>query len=175
MSLDRSILDLKRMSRDYKIPIIGISSFNRQNYKNPVSMESFKESGAIEYSSDVLIGLQFKGQGSNDFDIDKAKANSNDANTPREIELKILKNRNGKTGIGIYYKYYAFFNYYTEVGYNEDTIPQKETKQQTKKETQQISLATNDIKSIDVSDIEENIQYKYEVISQNWLGVDITK
>ena len=29
---------------------------NRENYYQPVSMASFKESGAIEYSSDVLIG-----------------------------------------------------------------------------------------------------------------------
>ena len=45
------------------MPVLGISSFNRDNYNNPVGMQSFKESGAIEYSSDVLIGLQFKGVG----------------------------------------------------------------------------------------------------------------
>jgi len=60
---DKAVMELKRLSRDYKIPVIGISSFNRQNYNQPVSMEAFKESGAIEYSSDVLLGLQLKGQG----------------------------------------------------------------------------------------------------------------
>jgi len=52
---DRSVLELKRLSRDYKMPVIAISSFNRENYKTEVSMLAFKESGAIEYSSDVLL------------------------------------------------------------------------------------------------------------------------
>lgn len=60
---DKAVLELKRISRNYKIPVIGISSFNRQNYEEAVSMKSFKESGAIEYSSDVLIGLQLEGVG----------------------------------------------------------------------------------------------------------------
>ncbi len=59
-------MELKRISRDFKTPVIGISSFNRDNYNNAVSMQSFKESGAIEYSSDILIGLQNKGAGEKD-------------------------------------------------------------------------------------------------------------
>ena len=43
------------------MPIVGISSFNRENYTAPVNLSSFKESGSIEYSSDVLIGLQYDG------------------------------------------------------------------------------------------------------------------
>jgi replicative DNA helicase len=58
---DKAVLELKRMSRDYNIPVIGISSFNRDNYSAPVNLASFKESGAIEYSSDVLLGLQYLG------------------------------------------------------------------------------------------------------------------
>ena len=63
---DKAVMELKRISRDFKLSIIGISSFNRDNYTTKVSMASFKESGAIEYSSDVLIGLQLKGQGDKD-------------------------------------------------------------------------------------------------------------
>lgn len=107
---DKAVMELKRISRDYKIPIIGISSFNRQNYKEAVSMEAFKESGAIEYSSDVLIGLQFKGTGKKDFDVNAAKSA-----TPREVELVILKNRNGQTGKTVNYNYYPMFNYYREM------------------------------------------------------------
>lgn len=44
---DKAVLELKRLSRDYSIPIIGISSFNRDNYTAPVNMASFKESGRI--------------------------------------------------------------------------------------------------------------------------------
>lgn len=112
---DKAVTELKRLSRDNKISVIAISSLNRDNYNSKISMQAFKESGAIEYSSDVLIGLQFKGQGENKFDIDTAKQKSNDVNSPREIELKILKNRNGRTGDSIYYNYYPLFNYFKEV------------------------------------------------------------
>ena len=106
---DNAILTFKRLSRDYKIPVIVISSFNRENYGVKVSMQAFKESGAIEYSTDVLIGLQFKGVGSKNFDIDQAKSRN-----PREVEAVILKNRNGRTGGRIGFDFYAMFNYFAE-------------------------------------------------------------
>lgn len=106
---DKAVLELKRISRDYKIPMIAISSLNRQNYNSPISMEAFKESGAVEYSSDVLIGLQLKGVGTTGFDVNEAKAKS-----PREIELVILKNRNGRTGDKLPFTYYPLFNYFKE-------------------------------------------------------------
>lgn len=107
---DKAVMELKRISRDFKTPVIGISSFNRANYKEAVTMEAFKESGAIEYSSDILIGLQLKGAGKKDFDANEAKKKS-----PREIELVILKNRNGSTGDRIELQYYPLFNYFKEV------------------------------------------------------------
>lgn len=65
---------------------------------------------AIEYSSDVLIGLQLKGAGTNGFDEVEAKSKS-----PREIELKILKNRNGAIPKqAIQYNFYPMFNYFEE-------------------------------------------------------------
>lgn len=107
---DKAVMELKRISRDFKTPVIGISSFNRDNYNNAVSMQAFKESGAIEYSSDILIGLQLKGAGTKDFDVTEAKSKN-----PREIELVILKNRNGKTGTKIPLEFYPLFNYFTEM------------------------------------------------------------
>ena len=111
---DKAVTELKRITRDHKIPMIAISSFNRDNYKSPVNMASFKESGAIEYSSDVLIGLQLKGIEENgkpvkDFNVDEAKSKD-----PREVELKILKNRNGRTGDTIAFDYYPKYNYFME-------------------------------------------------------------
>ena len=106
---DKAVMELKRISRDFKVSIIGISSFNRSSYKEAVTMEAFKESGAIEYSSDVLIGLQLEGAGLKDFDVNKAKASN-----PRNIELVILKNRNGATGKTVSLKYYPMFNLFRE-------------------------------------------------------------
>lgn len=104
---DKAVLELKRMSRDLKTPVIAVSSLNRDNYNAPINMSAYKESGAIEYGSDVLIGLQAKGAGESGFNIDEAKKKD-----PREIELKILKNRNGRTGETIDFEYYPLFNYY---------------------------------------------------------------
>ena len=106
---DKAVMELKRISRDFKTPVIGISSFNRDNYNNAVSMQAFKESGAIEYSSDILIGLQLKGAGDKDFDPTEAKKKN-----PREIELVILKNRNGQTGAKVPFEFYPMFNYFVE-------------------------------------------------------------
>lgn len=106
---DKAVMELKRISRDFKTPVIGISSFNRDNYNNAVSMQAFKESGAIEYSSDILIGLQLKGAGEKDFDPTKAKSQN-----PRKVELVILKNRNGSTGGKVPFEFYPMFNYFME-------------------------------------------------------------
>ena len=121
---DKAVLELKRLSRDYKISIIGISSFNRDNYTAPVNLASFKESGAIEYSSDVLLALQYYGmdyeEGESEKNRDKrirelikteqAKGSNGKA---QQIQLKILKNRNGSKGDCLI-KFYPMFNYFTE-------------------------------------------------------------
>lgn len=106
-NIDKAVLELKRLSRDYKTPVIVISSLNRASYKDAISMEAFKESGAIEYSADVLMGLQLQNAGTKDFDVENAKAQE-----PRNIELKILKNRNGSTGGSVCFQYYPKFNYF---------------------------------------------------------------
>ena len=109
-NIDKAVIELRRLARDYKLTIIAISSFNRNSYKDKVSMASFKESGGIEYTADVLIGLQLKGVGGSNFDEQEAKSKN-----PREIELVILKNREAATGEAIEYKYFQAFNYFEEV------------------------------------------------------------
>lgn len=119
-TLDETVMLLKQMARAYKIAIIGISSFNRESYNNPVSMASFKESGAIEYSSDILIGLQLKGveeyakltdtqKKASDYDVEKLWSKY-----PRKYS-KILKNRNGATGKTLNYNLYSKYNYFQEL------------------------------------------------------------
>lgn len=122
-AMDLNVSELKRISRDYKTPVVVISSFNRGNYSTPVDMESFKESGAIEYSSDVLIGLQLGDvfTGSNETDPEKnkgeikKKVKEAKAKNPRPVELVILKNRNGAIPKKpIKYKFYPMFNLFAE-------------------------------------------------------------
>lgn len=110
-NMDKAVLELKRLSRDYQTSVVCVSSLNRDNYDKPISMAAFKESGAIEYGADVLLGLQLKGTGTKDFNVDEAKQKN-----PREIELIVLKNRNGATGATVEYEYYPIFNYFKEKG-----------------------------------------------------------
>ena len=127
---DRAVLELKRLSRDLKIPVVCISSLNRASYSNKISMEAFKESGAIEYSSDVLLGLQFAGAGGDKFDIDKAKHGEGKYGE-REIQCVVLKNRYGRTGGKITYTYNPCFNHFSEGGgyaFNGEPISKKESK-----------------------------------------------
>lgn len=115
---DRTVTHLRRIARDYHLTIFGISSFNRDNYNNPVTMTAFKESGAIEYSSDVLMGLQPQGL---QFAKNNAEKEENrqiiedcKSSDERYIELVILKNRNGRTGGKVYFKFIPKFNYFEE-------------------------------------------------------------
>ena len=101
-----------------KLPVVVISAFNRSNYMSEVSMEAFKESGAIEYSADVLIGLQLAGVGGDKFDAEQAKREN-----PRKIEVKVLKNRNGPVVPSYLMYYYPADNLFVETFTKSDTIP----------------------------------------------------
>lgn len=107
---DKAVLRLKTISTDYETTVFAVSSFNRENYKVAVSEASFKESGAIEYTADVLIGLQFEGAGGEGFSPKACKRE-----VPRRIEAIILKNRNGQIPKDIpFYSYYADRNLFEE-------------------------------------------------------------
>lgn len=107
-SIDDTVRKLKAFQRATNTTFIVISSFNRQNYSQPVSFESFKESGNIEYSADVVWGLQLyctkflrDGATSKNREIIEQAKKAN----PRQIQLSCLKNRQG-------YNYDAFFKYF---------------------------------------------------------------
>ena len=140
---DYDVTRLKVVSRDFHIPVLVISAFNRISYYDPVSMCSFRESSGIEYSSDILLGMQYKGMDykkslipvKDDEDGGKQKAKlvfeskTDHDNRVRAllddmdergaiggelpIELKILKNRNGSKGT-LSYNFLPKYNYYYE-------------------------------------------------------------
>lgn len=106
-NLDRIVCALKKLSRSLELTILAISSFNRENYNLEVTMSAFKESGGIDYSADVLLGLQARGAGRQGFNIDEEKRKD-----PRELELKILKNRSAGLGEPLRFRYYPAFSYF---------------------------------------------------------------
>ena len=123
---DRNVLEMKRLSRDKNIPVIGISSLNRENYLQPINLAAFKEAGSIEYGSDCLLGLQYEGMDYREGEADKAREkriremmreNENLAKDgkPIQIQLKVLKNRNGARGVSAPLLYRPMFNHFEEL------------------------------------------------------------
>ena len=111
---DKAIIDyntavIEGTAHEFGIPIIVISSLNREGYSREVSMSSFKESGGIEYNTDQLLGMQYQGVAGNSFDIREAMAEN-----PRKIELVILKQRLGEISGKIGFDFYPAGNLFIE-------------------------------------------------------------
>lgn len=111
-AVDQNITALKRLSAEFHVPVMAISNLNRENYDKDITMKAFKESGGIEYSTDVLLGMQFKELQSNP-EIDAKRFDDLKAANPREVQIKVLKNRNGKAGDRINFDYNAMLNQLT--------------------------------------------------------------
>ena len=123
-NLDKSVLELKRMSRDLQIPILAVTSYNRANYDNPVNMASAKESGGVEYVFDTILGMQQDGMDYLDGESERERAGrirrlKQKNNTlfaqgrPVDMQIKVLKQRNGIRGdclLQMYSKYNCFLD-----------------------------------------------------------------
>lgn len=114
-----SVSVLSELTKQAEVPVLVISSLNRASYWQDVSFESFKESGEIEYSADVMLGLEFAHReeyitvkGNGHVELNKEKFDQRKQEVPRRVEMVILKNRTGKTGGHIFFKYNAMFNSY---------------------------------------------------------------
>lgn len=115
LGVDDSVRKLKKFQRDTNSTFIVISSFNRANYTQGVSFESFKESGNIEYTADVVWALQLYVLNSinpNNIADSRKKIDVAKKKQPRQIQLKCLKNRQGTN-------YDCFFNYFSAHDYFE--------------------------------------------------------
>lgn len=125
---DRNVTALRRLARDLVTPVLTISSLNRASYSGTVTMEAFKESGSIEYGSDVLMGLQPWGMGEEmegETNADRAKrkgrkiVNDSKLEPVRDVAVTVLKNRWGPiTGEydGVRLEYRALANRFVEPG-----------------------------------------------------------
>ena len=56
--LDYHITALRQLARDMQTPVVCVSSISRAAYFASIGMDSFKESGSVEYSADFALGLQ---------------------------------------------------------------------------------------------------------------------
>lgn len=116
---DKAVVALKRLSAKEKIPVIAVSSFNRENYTSPVSEAAFKESGAVEYSADVLIGLQPNGMKpaltkENIYYNMCCCAECKSDPISRHLEAKVLKSRVGVPGKAAKLEYRPGYNIFRD-------------------------------------------------------------
>lgn len=100
------------ITRAHSLPVFCISSLNRASYMQPVEMESFKESGGIEYNTDVLMALQYTKMELNEGEGFSLAAER--VKAPRDITLKILKNRGAAVGGYIRHEYTTMYNHFSQ-------------------------------------------------------------
>ena len=98
--VDFLVSELRRLARDIGSPVIAVSSMPRSEYKR-VQMSAFKESGGIEYGTDVAAVMNVKEEYAEEAE--------------RDIDLAIIKNRNGRRKV-INLKYEMMFDAFRETG-----------------------------------------------------------
>lgn len=142
-TVDTTVTELKRISREQGLTVFVISSVNRANYLTPIDFESLKESGGIEYTADVIWGLQLQVMNDPIFDTankikeKRRKIKEAKAESPRKIELVCLKNRYGISSYSAYFKYIPEYDLYIE-GENEYKTDEETTEKPTKKTTKRL-------------------------------------
>ena len=119
--VDMHVSRLKQLQAKYKIVMMVVSSFNRQNYLTQVDFESFKESGGIEYTADVVWGLQLDVLHDTLFNCTgkinekRQKIKEAKAANPRCVELVCLKNRFGISSYTCNFEYFPQFDFFRPI------------------------------------------------------------
>ena len=111
--------------------VLVISNFNRSSNYEPVSYESFKETGMIEYTCDYVWGLQLSlldaenedfytvtgkqgGRSERPIDQKRKLVNEAQAQIPKKVEFVSLKNRNGKQFFKAFFEYDPRYDCYQQ-------------------------------------------------------------
>lgn len=130
--VDTIVRGLKKIQSDNSLVVFVVSSINRSNYLYPIDFESFKESGGIEYTADVVWGLQLQILNDPVFESEskikdkREKVRTAKAATPRKMELICLKNRYGISSYKCGFDYYPKFDLFKE----DNTYTENSTGQQ---------------------------------------------
>ena len=152
--IDDIVHKLKTFQRDTNTTFIIISSFNRVNYYQQVSFESFKDSGNIEYTADVVWALQLDVANhiKTGDSISHIRKIFDDAkqHQPREIQLKCLKNRQGNN-YDCFFLYFSAHDFFTPATFadfeanhaNDDKVDRAMKKLKDKQKTQQATEIDN--------------------------------
>lgn len=99
--VEENVKILTECAGTYRIPLLLISSINRDSYDEDITMKSFKETGSIEYSADALIGMT---------SVTDPKTQK------RVITLSFLKQRYGRADICVDLDYDPRYDRITDPG-----------------------------------------------------------
>ena len=118
-AVDETVSKLQYFTTDGRRTSILVSSFNRAAYYSPVTIDSFRESGNIEYAADVMLGFQYAVQSSKLFKSDTKQNEKIEAikktelESPRKLELVCVKNRYGNQ-FSVSFDYYSNLDLFVE-------------------------------------------------------------
>lgn len=130
-SVNENVTALRQLSRELNLTIFVISSVNRTNYLTPIDFESLKESGGIEYTADVVWGLQLRclqeelfQKTNKDVKLTEKRERIKEAKKqiPRELDLVCLKNRYGISSYSCALDYRPDRDYFYEVRQQKNDI-----------------------------------------------------
>ncbi len=115
---DYNILGLKRIARDFDIPVVIVSSVDRYSYFKQAAYENFKDTENIEYIGDVILYLQYRNfveEFKNKSEYEKKeKGNELKEKYPRKLEMIVLKDRSGKPYNVAHLYYYPINHYFSD-------------------------------------------------------------
>lgn len=125
--IDATLKRFKGYQKDNGLFMVAISSFNRSSYLEPVSYESFKETGMIEATCDYVWGLQLsvidteayfteigpKGGKVGRADWSKKEMQqAEQMQMPKRVQFVSLKNRGGRQTYKANFLYYPQHDYF---------------------------------------------------------------
>lgn len=161
--VDENIQTLWRLANNphAAMPVFVMSSINRDAYNKGISFGSFKESGGIEYSADIVLGMQFAALHGK-IEDKTFSAEAEKSKNPREVEIAVLKQRYGKAGKDVFtlFDFFPQYNCFIEKSkrerkafleqqnsQNTDSEPPKKKTKATSAENTSAARKTNSRKS----------------------------
>lgn len=107
--LKRNMVALRQLAGDLSTPVYVLAALSRSGAGQPMECESFRDSSNIEYSSDVLMGLQLRNFKKRWEAVKESErrylaavwTDEEKAKRIRELELVIIKHRGGETRNGL--------------------------------------------------------------------------
>lgn len=119
-NLDSTVIELKRISRDFNVSVIIVSGLNKNNYLTPIDIDSFNGVGGIEYIADVVWGLQLQSiheeifSRTDNIKEKKSRISVCKNDDIRKIEIVTLKNRSGKSFYSCFFDYDCRYDLFIE-------------------------------------------------------------